>query len=235
MKIAICDDEKLFLDKLKNLLKTYCPNNSNLEIFEFNTGESFLKTFQAQKYDIVILDIEMEDKTKGLYVAEQIRKVDNSVIIVFITSHSEFATEGYEINAFRYILKQQPENIYQRQFNSIFNEYQQTHKTLSIKTKDSLHMILINDIVYFEVFKKIIVVHTLKEKFEFQGTLKDIMNNPDLLTFIQTHKSYYVNMEYIKDIKKTDIFLSTNDKIPLSRSLKQTVIDKFLNFVTVRY
>ena len=121
MKIAICDDEKIFLKKMNNLIVSNYANPDKLIICEFESGEQFLSQFKANQFDVIILDIEMKELT-GLDVAEKIRETDKAVIIAFLTSHQEFAPNGYEVNAFRYLLKGQPEQMYIKQLRSIFNE-----------------------------------------------------------------------------------------------------------------
>lgn len=231
MRIAIVDDEPIFLSKLKDKIVTYYPDSDKLSICEFNSGERLLDHFKKNLYDIIILDIEMK-KLNGLETAEKIRSYDNLVIIVFLTSHQEFALQGYEVNAFRYMLKEQPEPMYRRQFCSIFNEYRQTHMAFPIQSKNVTHSIFISDILYFEVFKRVIMLHTTSEKYEFYGKLSEIEKNERLINFIKPHKSYYVNLAFIDNIEQNVIIMKNKERIPLSRNLKQLVTDRFLSFLT---
>ena len=89
----------------------------------------------------------------GLDVAEKIRETDKAVIIAFLTSHQEFAPNGYEVNAFRYLLKGQPEQMYIKQLRSIFNEYHQTHMAFSVQMSNTVFNVAVSDILYFEIFK----------------------------------------------------------------------------------
>lgn len=157
MKIALCDDDEYFLSKLKELMSKCYIDETKCDFYEFKSGEEFLSNYEAKKYDVIVLDVEMK-ALSGLDVAKQIRNFDNTVIIAFLTRHQEFAILGYEVNAFRYILKGQPEELYIRQFTSIFNEYKQTHITFPVQTKTALYNIVVSDIQYFEVFKRIIVM-----------------------------------------------------------------------------
>lgn len=231
MRIAIVDDEQDFLSNLKNMINESYPEPDKLNISEFGSGEEFLGDFKKNMYDVIILDIEMK-KLNGLETAEKIRLVDNCIIIVFLTSHQEFALQGYEVNAFRYMLKDQPEPMYLRQLSSIFNEYHQTHLTFPVQAQNITYNILISDIIYFEVFKRIIVLHTTSKKYEFYGKLNEIEKDERLINFIKPHKSYYVNLAYIDNIEHGVVVMKNQDKIPLSRNLKQYVTDKFLSFLT---
>lgn len=231
MRIAIVDDEQAFLLNLKNMISKSYPEPDKLNISEFGSGEEFLNNFKKNMYDVIILDIEMKE-LNGLETAEKIRSADSFVIIVFLTSHQEFALQGYEVNAFRYMLKSQPEPMYRRQLNSIFNEYHQTHMTFLVQTKNTMHNILISDIVFFEVFKRMIVLHATAETYEFYGKLSEIEKDERLINFVKPHKSYYVNLAFIDNLEHDSVVMKTKDKIPLSRKLKQSVTDKFLTFLT---
>lgn len=231
MRIAIVDNEQDFLSNLKNMINESYPEPDKLNIDEYGSGEEFLGDFQKNVYDVIILDIEMK-KLNGLETAEKIRLVDNCVIIVFLTSHQEFALQGYEVNAFRYMLKDQPEPMYHRQLSSIFNEYHQTHLTFPVQAQNVTYNILISEIIYFEVFKRTIVLHTTSKIYEFYGKLNEIEKDERLINFIKPHKSYYVNLAYIDNIEHNAVVMKNQDRVPLSRNLKQFVTDKFLSFLT---
>lgn len=239
MKIALCDDEKEFLNKMKDLIVGNYSNPDKLTISEFESGEQLLSQFKANQFDVIILDIEMKELT-GLDVAEKIRETDKSVIIAFLTSHQEFAPNGYEVNAFRYLLKGQPEHMYIKQLHSIFNEYHQTHMTFPIQTSDKIFNISVSDILYFEIFKRTIVLHTTTDKFQFNGKLSEIEKDERLVNFVKPHKSYYVNLSYIDNIEpaapdaRAAVIMKNGDKIPLSRNFKHSVTDKFISFLTAR-
>ncbi len=231
MRIAICDDEKKFLDKLKKMIKTCYPSTEKLSISEFYSGEQFLLEFELQKYDVIFLDIEMRALT-GLDVAKKIRMVDKSVIIAFLTGHQEFAVNGYEVNAFRYLLKNQPDYMYERQFQSIFDEYHQTHMTFQVKELNTVFNILVSDIVYFEIFKRTIILHTKYENYQFNGRLSDIEKDERLVNFVKPHKSYYVNIAFVDHVEPNNICIKNMDKIPMSRNYRQAVTEKFISYFT---
>ena len=233
MKIAICDDEKKFLNKVKDLIVSNYAAHDKLTICEFESGEQFLSHFKANQYDVIILDIEMKELT-GLDVAEKIRETDKSVIIAFLTSHQEFAPKGYEVNAFRYLLKGQPEHMYIKQLRSIFNEYHQSHMTIPVQMSNTVFNVAVSDILYFEIYKRTIVLHTRTNKYQFNGKLSEIEKDERLVNFVKPHKSYYVNLSYIDNIEPTAIIMKNSDKIPLSRNFKKFVTDKFVSFLTAR-
>ena len=109
MKIAIVDDSSLDRDFLKNGLEIIFEerNIENLEIQEFSSGEELLNYLRENPSDffhIIFMDIYMEDLT-GVETAKAIRKTDEQVKIVFITTSNEFASESYEVRAEDYLIK----------------------------------------------------------------------------------------------------------------------------------
>lgn len=231
MRVAVCDDETEFLAMLKGMIAENCHDAGKLYISEFESGEQLLSQFKANQFDVVILDIEMKGMT-GLEAAWKIRETDRSVIIAFLTSHQEFAPDGYEVNAFRYMLKGQPEHMYAKQLRSIFNEYRQRHMAFPVRAADTVFSVLVSDILYFEILKRTVTLHTGAKKYQFNGKLSEIEKDERLVDFIKPHKSYYVNLAYIDNIEPAMIIMKNGDKIPLSRNFRQSVTDKFVSFLT---
>ena len=83
----------------------------NLNFQNLKAGKHLLQGFSKDKYDLIILDIEMND-LNGLQTAEFLRQIDKNVILIFMTSYDKFVYQGYEVKAFRYILKNQPEVLF---------------------------------------------------------------------------------------------------------------------------
>ena len=102
MRIAICDDEKSYIEKIKKDIKSFQTHENEFEFSEFESGEEFIAEFSNDKYDLLILDIEMKD-LNGLQTAEFIRQLDKNVILIFMTGYDKFVYQGYEVKAFRYI------------------------------------------------------------------------------------------------------------------------------------
>ena len=105
-KIAICDDEGHFRNRIREILIDYMNKNGILyEIDEFESGKDFINLgINLAKYDIIFLDINM-DGLDGMETAQKIREVSRDVFIVFVTAFITCALQGYSVGAIRYILK----------------------------------------------------------------------------------------------------------------------------------
>lgn len=102
MKIAIVDDEIRLYQNLRLFLEELLGDYA--DITYFSSGESFLKTWKAESFDLIILDIFMDGIT-GMEVAREVRRTDSEVKIAFGTTSNEFASESYEVNACYYLHK----------------------------------------------------------------------------------------------------------------------------------
>lgn len=104
--------------------------------------------------------------------------------------------------------------------------------TFSVQMSNTVFNVSVSDILYFEIFKRTIVLHTINNKYQFNGKLSEIENDERLVNFVKPHKSYYVNLAYITNIEPTTIIMKDGEKIPLSRNFKHFVTDKFISFLT---
>ena len=105
MKLAIIDDLKHDINRLKNIISEYFDNiKETANIDCYFDGESFLKDFPEKKYDVVFIDIYM-NKISGIEMARKIFFFDKNCKIVFTTTSNNFAAESYEVKAYSYIIK----------------------------------------------------------------------------------------------------------------------------------
>lgn len=230
MKIAICDDEEFFLNRLYEHLINILEEEQN-NIDRYSGGNALLDSFYEHKYDIIILDIEMPG-LNGIETAMEIRNIDRNVMIAFLTSYEDFAIEGYKVRAERYILKQQPDYMYREQIKGIFNDYNQDHKKFKYSNNNSSFSARLSDIIYFEVYNRQIVVHTSEQEFKFYGKISDLEIKYKGDGFIKVGKSYLINASYIKFIDGNDIIMKNGQRFLMGRTVKNQVIEEYLNYLS---
>ncbi len=234
MKIAVCDDEKIFTENTIEMIYSLLADRNMCSIIACSSGEEVLEKHRTENFDIIFLDIEM-DGISGMEAAREIRKNDSKVIIVFLTNYHEFAEEGYEVGAFRYLVKNQPEYVYEEKFKSILEEYFQNHKMFEVKSKNTTSYLYLNEICYFDVLDKEITVHTMKNKIKYYGKLSDVeeqLKNDEL--FIKPHKSFLINISKVSCINNNDITMKNGDVVLMSRNCKKLVESKYVAYMTAR-
>lgn len=232
VKIAICEDEVIHQEILnKYIQKILIKNSIQYEILIFNSGEELLKNY-PQNVDIFLLDIQM-DKIDGMQVAKKIRKIDEEdVEIIFITSLIEYIQQGYEVGAYRYLLKpikyEELENHLIPCINSIIDN---KNNYLVIDVKQNIYKIKINKIVYIEIQKKDMIIHTTSQNYELRMTMEKIQKELNTQNFYRCHKSFLININYIKIIKQNIAILENDIEVPISRYKFKELKNKFLDYL----
>lgn len=105
LKIMILEDEKAQTDRLLQFLSNYHDEHEEFEYIAeaYSRGIAFLDAYKCDA-DLIFLDIRIPDLA-GMDVAKKIREVDQNVMIIFVTNLTQYAIEGYSVEAFDYILK----------------------------------------------------------------------------------------------------------------------------------
>ena len=114
IRVAICDDEPLVLDKMKRFFE-----DSEIEVYLFSSGQTLLDS--TISFDIVLLDIQMPEQN-GLVIASELYNRNRSTLLIFITNYLEYSLRGYEYRAFRYILKSEPDEFIKRNIQDAIKE-----------------------------------------------------------------------------------------------------------------
>lgn len=102
IKIAIVEDEAMYAKQLEEFLHQYEKENGEaFDITIYSDGDQIVNKYQSQ-YDIILMDVEMKFMD-GMSAAEEIRKVDTEVVIIFITNMAQYAIRGYAVDALDYV------------------------------------------------------------------------------------------------------------------------------------
>ncbi|MEG2194401.1 MAG: LytTR family DNA-binding domain-containing protein [Terrisporobacter sp.] len=224
--IAICEDEK----EIQNLIEDYLHNilkNIEYKIQKYCCGEDLLEG-DLKGIDILLLDIQM-GQINGMDTARKIREVDNKMEIIFITSLIDYVQEGYEVRAYRYLLKPiELDELNKHVLACIKGIEKNKNHFILIKNKSNTYKIYSNEITYIEVQKKDMLVHTINKNFDVKYSLEKIEKDLNLDKFIRCHKSFLINISYVENIKPNIAILESGEEIPVSRYRYKDVKEKFL-------
>lgn len=221
--IVICEDDILQRELLAGYLQQIF-NDLGFEysLIEFSSGEELLNTY-PDKVDILFLDIQM-DKLTGIEAARKIRKFDNNVEIVFTTAIIDYIHEGYEVKAYRYLLKPLKYECILKHTKNCIDELIDKKDTIAIKDKSQTSIIQINDVLYVEVLRKEVTIHTKEEKYLFKTSMKSIEDNLGKNFFFRCHKSYLINLKKVKSLRvKENLVIIDEYEIPVSRYKLKTL------------
>ena len=194
--IGVCEDNSLHINLVKGYIDDFFNEFNNYEVLEFVSGEDLLSNY-PNNIDLLFLDIQMNG-LNGMDVARRIREFDNNVEIIFTTSVLDYVCEGYEVNAYRYMLKPIEYNIFKNNMGK--------WKLIKIK---------FDDILYIETSKRQLIIHTTNGYEIIKMSMRKLEKilNKD---FFRCHNSFIVNLEKINKIDVSDIYIN-NATIPISK------------------
>jgi two-component system LytT family response regulator len=243
IKTIIIDDENSASEFLEKMLQRYFPN----KFYVCSLCESIddavvaIETYQP---DLVFLDIQMPNKN-GFELFKEVKEINFEVI--FTTAHSEYAIEAIKRSALDYLLKpinyidllgavtrfenKSKKENQQKQFNVLLeniNTGEVAHKKLAISTETGIEFVKFNSIVYLEAQNNYTKINMLDGTTIIASkTLKSFDELLPSELFFRIHKSYLINMNFVKKFFKIDDFLvelTTGEKLPLSYRKKNEFI-----------
>ncbi|HBF9862126.1 TPA: response regulator transcription factor, partial [Clostridioides difficile] len=215
-RIVICEDDITQIAFLREcILKSLEGISSQIELFEFNSGEELLET-NLEGIDIFFLDIKMLQLT-GMDVAKIIRETNDTSEIIFITSIVDYIQEGYKVRAYRYLLKPIDfGDLNESILSCISDIIKKRENFMLIENKGIINKILINSIMYIEVRKKVLTIHTKNDTYYTKNSMDKIELELEKYNFFRCHKSYLINLEYIQFICKNTAVINDED-VPVSK------------------
>ena len=215
MRIAICDDEEKYRIELKTILNKLLIN-ADLNIDTFDDGNILADAFAASPYDLVFLDIEMP-ALDGITLAKKIRSRSENVFIVFLTSHIEYALEGYEVNALRYLTK--PVDIEKlKEVIRYVQEKQGSSRQIIIKEDGEEILIDINDVIYMESMNQNVRIVTAGGEHVIRYNISDFEDQLKNDGFFRIHRGYLISLSKVKKLSGNDVILDGGETLPVSRS-----------------
>ena len=233
--VCILDDDPAFSAQLHTVLDDYFTDHKlSFEIDVYHSSEECLKALARTEtsYQLYFLDILMPGKT-GLQVAEDIRKTDKTAHIIFLTSSLEYAIEGYKVRAYDYLEKPlDTDRLYHTLEELLGTRECPSAKWLQVKSNGIIKNIPYNNICYIEAKRnKLLVVENNGERSETYGTFSSILTLLEGETdFTQTHRSFLINMRYIREFATTSVTLQSGEEIPVSRNYCHTVKQAYFEF-----
>ncbi len=216
VNILICDDDKLITHRLNKLLRDIQNKyNFNFNIDTKYSGDSAVDTDLI--YDIAIIDIEMPG-INGLKLSEKIKTKNPDVIILILTSFSDYLDSAMDINVFRYLSKPIDVERFNRNFLDAIKRYKQISKQIILEISETVYTIKTKDILYIENLKHGSVIVTKQDKFKTNKKPQEwfeYISQPNC--FVYSHKSFLVNLQNVINFNKsTVLFQGLNKNIKVA-------------------
>lgn len=216
INIGICDDELCCRLKIKDMLEKILNSYpTNYNICEFSSGESLLNDY-PKNLDILIMDIQMKN-INGMDTARKIRVFDENLEIIFMTSFTEFMQEGYEVKAYRYMLKPISEKKISKNIIPCIEETMKKRSNyLTIKVKNYVNRIKIDSITYIETDRPNILIYTSDKTYTTKMSISKIEKILSKYGFFRCHNSYIINLKLVESMNSNFIKVH-GENIPISK------------------
>lgn len=233
MRIAICDDDKIQLIRLKDSISAnFSMYSDKYEITTFTSGTYLLNKHMNNIFDVVFLDIDMPEIT-GFEIADKINSIGNTHIM-FVTSHDELVYSSIKFQPFRFIRKahlddELPEAV--KAFTDAYKKQALSRKFRFQTNKGDVFADLKN-VLYIEIYGHWLRVHmSHSEPLECYGSLSALEEQLLEFDFVRTHKSYLVNCRYIYAVQSKQIILDDQTEVPLSRYKAEDVKNRYKKYI----
>lgn len=214
MKIAVCDDEKKYVDEIKfNVDSVLKIKNISADFDGFTDSDALFHN--GEFYNMAFLDVEMKPFS-GIEVAHKLKETNPYIMIFFITSFDKYLDDAMDLNVFRYINKpidaKRLENGVLKALESIDDRM----ITFFLKNGNTAQNVLSDDIVYIETLGRSTKVVTTKGEFISENKLDFWKNKLVASFFYRVHKSFIINMKHISDYKRDTVGLLNKYSIPIA-------------------
>lgn len=234
INIAFCDDDNSILNEISGLLTKYCAQSEKEIRYRFfhSPLELMAEVEKGTRFDVLFLDILMPGQF-GIDAAMEIRKTDENVKIIFLTSSAEYAVQSYSVGAYYYQMKPIEEETFLKLLDSVLGTCENEHeKSLILRCKNGITRVDLRQLMYCEVMHRTVFLHLDHGKvYESVGTLDELHREvASYDCFIRPHRSYLVHLGYISSINYRGIVMSDNTEIPIPRGKYHEIKDAFLEY-----
>ena len=227
-KIDICDDEEAVCSLLCNYLeRLQADAGEKFQARIFHSAEELLGAARPDT-DVILLDISMGDMT-GMDAARELRARGSRVALVFITTMTQYAMEGYEVHAFGFLRKPLEYGVFRRQMEDLLAHLRRAQGTTwEVRMGAESRLLATNEIVCLDAYGHSVTVRLANGgTLPCSATLAEAENQLERVGFFRCHKSYLINLTHVKRIGTEDITLTGDLTIPLSRHRRKDFLAAF--------
>lgn len=230
IRLALVEDDAVYRQQLRDYITRYGEaNGERFTVSEFADGDEIALSYKAV-YDIILMDIEMTFMD-GMMAAEEIRKADREVIIIFITNSPQYAIKGYAVDALDYLLK--PVSYYafsQRLARAIERVHRRDRRFLSVSTRGGAQKLDAAQIFWVESQGHDLCFYTASGEVNASGSMQDTEQRLAGGGFFRINKGCLVNLEYVDGMQGEDAVIHGR-RLPVARARRRAFLDALNNYI----
>lgn len=233
MRVLVCDDDLFFAEKVQKAVSIYFgAKGSHVDGKVCTTAEQVLSIPQLETYQLAFLDISIGD-ANGIKLGRQLKYINPSIVLVYISEYLEYAPEGYTVNAFRYILKSDVRQVLPSCLEDAYNEVTKKQKYLSVQISREIYQIPYDSIFCLQSSTRQILVfgeNRYTPICTYYGKLSGLPQEMYQEGFLRVGRSAVVNMRYIEKVSAYKLRLKNGMELGISRELYSKVYGTYLEW-----
>ena len=233
MRIAIVDDLKAERALLKERLSQQLAlRGVEADIWEFESGEAFLAAEKERRFSAAFLDIYMEGLS-GMDAAKELRKTDTDCLLIFTTTSTDHALEGFQVRALHYLVKPFSEEEFSDLLTEMRAKLPRPEPVLTVKVSGSDVRLRYRGIVSAEHFAHMINIRTtagktLATRQSFKAFTEPLKKDP---RFFVCGRGVIVNLEHAADFQDTAFCMTDGSRVYVNQELLKPARQAFMEFL----
>lgn len=217
IRVLICDDDRGSMDRIQQKVESVLTKLNSQGAYDMYDSCDAVTEESLKSCDIALLDVDFEGQNlNGIGLARKLRQVNKRAVILFITNFIEYAPEGYEVQAFRYILKRDLDIVLGRYLMEALELLSDTNDCLRLEYRGQLLELPFDSVLYLEVLGHSVSIVTEGETYTLSASLSSFEQQLENHGFLRVHKSFLVNMRHIKKFQCRELTLHNGAVIRVS-------------------
>lgn len=231
-EIAVVEDNPQDAALLEQHLSRYREaTGTPLSVTLFSDGAALLEPY-TPRWDLILLDIQMA-QMDGMETARHIRRQDEEVILVFVTSMAQYAVEGYRVNALDYLLKPVTYPQIKLSMDRVMALLRRNERrSILLPQEDRQVKVSVADILYAEVQNHELSVVTLSETYRLRATLNDLERRLEGANFARCNRHYLVNLRNVTSVGRDSVTVGGHE-LPFSRPMRKPFLQAYAAYLGV--
>lgn len=227
MRIALCDWDKNFVKKIKNIIYTYAEH-FRMEILVdcYHSGEALLNSLV--NYNLIFLGYKLEG-INGLKTAKLIRNKNPYISIVFVSEYTDFVFDSFKVNPYRFLVKPISQNMIYETLNDFFEKFGKDY-CLWVKYRDDTVCLNTGEIYYLEANNKHCIIHLEDQILNCNKTMAKVFGSLPENHFSKINRAFVVNLNFIKKHNNKEIQLTNKQSLTIGRNYLKTFKEEYRLF-----
>ncbi|MCH4206702.1 MAG: LytTR family DNA-binding domain-containing protein [Solobacterium sp.] len=211
IKVAVVDDNDT--DRVRITKSITDLGDLNTDVTLFSSSEELLAS--REQFTVYFLDIDMPGMN-GLQLCERICLKNPNAMIVFCSNFEHYVFDAFKTSAVYFVRKANFSTDFAVAINKIQSRLKKNEESFTIQVNGSFQSIKYCNVIYYEVNKNDMFIHTSKAVYRIRKTMKALTGEMNRSDFYQIHASYMINLNHLSEIRAKAVRMDSDDILPIS-------------------